>query len=397
MFGHLGAMVRARAIQNESVVLRSLLEVGESMSALTDRQQVLELVLREARRLAIAEAGTLYVLRENRLKFVAVQNDRLDISQVSRGLLGHELPVSGESLAGFVAMTGLAMNIEDTYSLPAGTSFRIDREFDAALRYSTRSVLAMPLICPGGPCVGVLEFINHIDSAGNVGPFPAEGIAGLESLAAMAAVTVYNHLLQDQLRQAHLDTIMRLAVAAEFRDDDTGEHVRRISRSSAMIARRMGLGESQVELLQWASPMHDIGKIGIPDSILLKPGRLTDDERLVVQRHPQIGADILSDPQNELIAVAREVALSHHERWDGQGYPDRLAGTAIPLSGRIVCLADVLDALISKRCYKAAYPLDKVMGIIRDGRGSQFDPDVVDAFTDISPDVVEPYLRPAAD
>jgi len=393
----LGAAVRAKSIQNESVVLRSLLEVGESMSALTDRQQVLELVLREARRLARAEAGTLYVLRDNLLNFAAAQNDRLDISQVSRGLLGHELSVSEESLAGFVAMTGRAMNIEDTYCLPAGTPFRIDREFDAALRYSTRNVLAMPLICPGGPCVGVLEFINHIDADGSVGPFPAEGIAGLDSLAAMAAVTVYNNLLQDQLRQAHLDTIMRLAVAAEFRDDDTGEHVRRISRSSVLIARRMGLGESQAELLEWASPMHDIGKIGIPDSILLKPGRLTDEERLIVQQHPQIGADILSDPQNELIAVAREVALSHHERWDGQGYPNGLAGTAIPLCGRIVCLADVLDALISKRCYKAAYPLDKVLGIIRDGRGSQFDPDVTDAFTDITQDVVEPYLNPAAD
>lgn len=385
-----------RTIKNESVVLRSLLEVGERMSALTDRQEVLELVLREARRLGSSEAGTLYVLKDKHLTFVAAQNERLDISELSRGLLGQELPVSGESLAGFVAMTGRAVNIEDTYRLEVGTPFRIDRGFDAALGYKTQSVLAMPLTCPGGPCVGVLEFINHIDADGKIGPFPVEGIAGLESLAAMAAVTVYNNLLQDQLRQAHLETIMRLSVAAEFRDDDTGEHVRRISRSSAMIARRMGLGESQVELLKWASPMHDVGKIGIPDSILLKPGRLTDEERLIVQRHPRIGADILSDPQNELIAIAREVALSHHERWDGQGYPGNLAGTAIPLCGRIVCLADVLDALISKRCYKPAYPLDKVMGIINEGRGSQFDPDVVDAFTDISHDVVEPYLKSAA-
>lgn len=388
--------MQTKSIDNESVVLRSLLEVGESMSALTDRQEVLELVLRQSRRLGNSEAGTLYVLKENHLKFVAAQNDRLDISQVTRGLIGHELPVSGESLAGFVAMMGQAVNIEDTYRLPAGTPFRIDRGFDAALGYKTQSVLAMPLTCPGGPCVGVLEFINHIGADGSVGPFPAGGIAGLESLAAMAAVTVYNHLLQDQLRQAHLETIMRLSVAAEFRDDDTGEHVRRISRSSAMIAKKMGLGERQVELLEWASPMHDVGKIGIPDSILLKPGRLTDDERLIVQRHPRIGADILSDPQNDLISVAREVALSHHERWDGQGYPGKLAGTAIPLCGRIVCLADVLDALISKRCYKPAYPLEKVMGIINEGRGLQFDPDVVDAFADISHDVVEPYLKSAA-
>ena len=383
-------------MQNESVVLRSLLEVGETVSFLTDSHQVLEVVLREARKLGRAEAGSLYVLDKNVLTFAAAQNDRLDISRVKGGLIGQELPVSDGSLAGFVAKTGQTLNIANTHHLPPGTPFRIAREFDATLGYSTNSVLAMPLICPGQPCVGVLEFINHIDEAGTVGPFPPEGIAGLESLAAMAAVTVHNHLLQEQLRQAHLDTIMRLSVAAEFRDDDTGEHVRRISRSSSMIAARMGLDEGFVEFLKWASPMHDIGKIGIPDSILLKPGRLTAQERLIMQRHPQIGADILHDPQNELIAMAREVSLSHHERWDGQGYPHALAGTAIPLCGRIVCLADVLDALISKRCYKQAYPPEKVMAILQQGRGSQFDPDVFDAFLDSSDRIIGPYLTQTA-
>jgi len=153
----------------------------------------------------------------------------------------------------------------------------------------------------------------------------------------------------------------------------------------------MGLPPAEVELIEWASPMHDIGKIGIPDSILLKPGRLTAAERRIVETHPLIGADILGDPQNELIAAARDIALMHHERWDGKGYPNGLAGPATPLCGRVVGLADVLDALISKRCYKDPYPRDRVLNIISRQEGHQFDPAVVQAFLRVRDEVLEPY------
>ncbi len=383
--------MRVDILQDDAAVLKSLLEVGVSLSALADRQEVLNVALREARRLVQAEAGSLYTLEGGKLHFVAAQNDRLDVSQLARGPSGKEIPLSCDSLAGFVASTGRATNIPDAYALPPGAPFRMDRSFDAALGYRTRSVLALPLLCPDGQCVGVLELINHHDARGQVAAFPDPGHDSLRSLAAMAAVTIHNHLLQEQLKAAHLETILRLSVAGEFRDDDTGEHVRRISRSSATIAREMGLPPAEVELIEWASPMHDIGKIGIPDSILLKPGRLTAAERRIVETHPLIGADILGDPQNELIAAARDIALMHHERWDGKGYPNGLAGPATPLCGRVVGLADVLDALISKRCYKDPYPRDRVLNIISRQEGHQFDPAVVQAFLRVRDEVLEPY------
>jgi len=372
--------VQVGTLQDDTAVLKSLLEVGVGLSAMADRREVLDIVLHEARRLTGAEAGTLFIVEDGELHFVAAENDRLDLSEIRGKLLGRRIPVSSASLAGFVAMTGRLINIADSHDLPSGAPFRMDRDFDATTKYRTESLLAVPLNCPGGCCVGVLELINHVDPAGRVGPFPHPGHDGIRSLAAMAAVTIHNHLLQKRLKAAHLETIMRLSVAAEFRDDDTGEHVRRISRASALIAREFGLGAREVELIRAASPMHDIGKIGIPDSILLKPGPLTASERRVVESHPLIGADILAEPQNELIAMARDIALTHHEKWDGRGYPNRLAGEDIPLSGRIVGLADVLDALICKRCYKQPYPREKAMGIILREKGRHFDPAVVDAF-----------------
>ena len=377
--------------QDDAAVLESLLQVGMSLSALTDRQEVLEVVLREARKLARAEAGSLYVVEKDHLRFMAAQNDRLDVSAIGENLLGREVPISANSLAGFVALTGEILNLPSTYDLPDGTPFRVSRSFDAATGYRTQSVLAIPLACPDGACVGVLELINHLDASGRAHRFPRVGHDGIRSLAAMAAVTIQNYLLQEELRKAHLETIMRLSVAGEFRDDDTGEHVRRISRSSGMIAREAGLAGDQVELIEWASPMHDIGKIGVPDSILLKPGPLTRAERRIVETHPLIGGDILGEPQNELIAMARDVALTHHERWNGQGYPRGLSGEGIPQSGRIVGLADVLDALICKRCYKKAFPKQRVLEIISSERGKHFDPAIVEAFFRIHEDVLKPY------
>ena len=368
--------------------------MGVSLSALADRKEVLDVVLREARRLTGAEAGSLYVVEDGRLRFVAAQNDRLDVSAITDKLLGKEVGISTTSLAGFVASTGEVVNIPDTYAMASGLPFRVNRGFDAELGYHTKSVLAIPLTCPDGPCVGVLELINHVDSAGQVGSFPDPSHDGIRSLAAMAAVTVQNHLLREELKRAQLETILRLSVAGEFRDDDTGEHVRRISQSSTTLARQMGCAEREVELIQRASPMHDIGKIGIPDSILLKPGPLTVAERRIVQTHPLIGADILGEPQNELIAMAREVALTHHEKWDGSGYPDRLSGEAIPLCGRIVGLADVLDALICRRVYKDAFPRERALQIIAAEEGRHFDPAAVTAFFEVQEEVLGPYDLP---
>lgn len=184
------------------------------------------------------------------------------------------------------------------------------------------------------------------------------------------------------LKDAYLDTIHRLVLAAEFKDEDTGDHLQRMSRYCAMVAAKAGLDAKEVETILIASPMHDVGKIGIPDRILLKPGKLTDDEFAVMKRHTVIGGRILAGAKAEILRVAERIVMSHHEKWDGSGYPGGLKGKNIPLEGRITAIADTFDALSSKRPYKDPYPPDVALDIMEKGKGQHFDPDLTDIFLD---------------
>ncbi len=192
----------------------------------------------------------------------------------------------------------------------------------------------------------------------------------------------------EKIKGASLDTIHRLSRAAEYKDEDTGAHILRMSNYSAAVARRMGLNDRVVDSILYSAPMHDVGKIGIPDRILLKPGRLTPDECEIMKEHAAIGGRILAGAAAGFIGLAEVIARTHHEKWDGSGYPKGLKGKEIPLAGRIVAIGDVFDALTSKRPYKAAFSLEKSYGIIREGRGSHFDPDVVDAFFAVEDEVL---------
>jgi len=183
-----------------------------------------------------------------------------------------------------------------------------------------------------------------------------------------------------QLQNSFLDTIHRLALAAEYKDEETGHHIMRMSRYSALIAKELGLPAKEVRNILYAAPMHDLGKIGIPDSILLKPGKLTEEEFGIMKAHTIIGANILAYSKAEILQVAEEIAISHHEKWNGKGYPQGLSGDNIPLAGRITGLADVFDALTSRRPYKDPYPVEMALDIIKKEHGQHFDPRVVDVF-----------------
>jgi putative two-component system response regulator len=185
------------------------------------------------------------------------------------------------------------------------------------------------------------------------------------------------------LEEARLEILERLAVAAEYRDDTTGQHTRRVGRVSALISKALGLGREEVELMERAAPLHDVGKIGVPDQILLKGGRLTPEEFSLMKTHTTIGAKILGGSRNKLLQFAEEIARFHHEHWDGTGYSPGLAGEAIPLSARIVAIADVYDSLTHERPYKRAWSKEEAVAEIELGTGSHFDPDVVGAFMEI--------------
>lgn len=188
--------------------------------------------------------------------------------------------------------------------------------------------------------------------------------------------------------QSRLEVVRRLARAAEYRDNETGQHVLRMSHSCALLAKQIGLPPEHCELILHASPMHDIGKIGISDTILLKPGRLTPEERSIMETHVIIGADILAGAETELLEIARKISLTHHEKWDGSGYPNQLAGKSIPIEGRISAIADVFDALTSERPYKKAWPVDDAVANLRENSGSHFDPELLEAFFVILPEVL---------
>ena len=182
-----------------------------------------------------------------------------------------------------------------------------------------------------------------------------------------------------ELEAAQIEIIERLARAAEFRDDNTGQHTERVGQMAALLAKQIGMPDAQVSLIRRAAPLHDVGKIGIPDSILLKLGKLTPSEFELVKTHTTIGARILSGSRFTILQLAEEIASTHHERWDGNGYSG-IPGDAIPLAGRIVAVADVFDALTQKRPYKAAWPVGEAIAEMEQQRGRQFDPVLVDAF-----------------
>jgi len=215
----------------------------------------------------------------------------------------------------------------------------------------------------------------------------------------------------EALAQSRLEMIHSLGRAAEYRDNETGQHVVRVGRYVGLIARELGLDEAMVELLEHASPLHDVGKIGIPDAILLKPGKLTPEEFETMQKHCQLGrkvfhrlsddeqhqylghaelgAKIMGDAGSPLLEMASCIALSHHEKWDGSGYPLALAGEDIPIEGRITAVADVFDALSSKRPYKPAFSREKCIAIMEEGRGKHFDPNILDVFFSNTQEIVK--------
>jgi len=191
-----------------------------------------------------------------------------------------------------------------------------------------------------------------------------------------------------RLKLYSLDTILRLSQAAEYKDQETGQHIQRIGYYIQIIGQKISLSPNEIDEFLYAAPMHDVGKIGIPDNILLKPGKLNAEEWAVMQQHTIIGGKILSGSDSSTLKTAEIIALTHHEKWDGSGYPNNLKGSEIPMPGRITAIADVFDALTSKRPYKDAFSMEKAFDIMKDGHGKHFDPDLLDAFFAVKDDII---------
>ncbi|MGX9462867.1 response regulator [Shewanella sp. A14] len=262
--------------------------------------------------------------------------------------------------------------------MPGMTGFEVCQQLKADPR--TKAV----------PVIFVTALSDDVDEAKGFDVGAVDYITKPVSPAVVKArVRTHLSLVQaEDLRRTRLQVIQRLGRASEYKDNETGMHVMRMSHYSRVIALAYGLSNSAAENLLHAAPMHDIGKIGIPDSIMLKPGKLTDEEFAIMKKHPEIGAEILGESDSDLIALAKVVAMTHHEKWNGSGYPHGLKGEDIPIEGRIVAIADVFDALTNERPYKEAWSIDKAMAFINSQSGIHFDPDLVVILQECLPSIL---------
>jgi len=365
-------MTRVDELENR---LRLLVNFGGVVSKETNLTRLLELIAEQVKTIMNCDRCSVFILDRHTNELW---------SKVALGMQHTEIRVPfGKGIAGHVASSGQILNIQDAYQ-----DTRFSHDLDRLTGYRTRSILAAPLKNVSGHIIGVFEAMNKPGSGFNVDD---EGI--LQLISSLAAAGIENAQLYESLSKSQLETIYRLAVTAEYRDQhDTAIHLRHISEYSALIAHGLGLPEREIENIRYSSPLHDIGKVGIADAILLKPGKLTADEFEEMKKHTVYGAKILSNAESTLLQIACKVAASHHEKFDGTGYPARLKGEQIPVYARVVSVADVFDALCMQRCYKPKWDPEKARQYINEERGKSFDPAVVDAFEKVYGDILKMQL-----
>lgn len=363
--------------------LRQAIESSLALVEIQDLDLLLERALLVARNLVNADAGSVYIIEGDKLRFSQVQNDTLSRELGEGKKLIYDsflVPLDQPSIAAEVVKSGKIRNIADVRKLPDW-----DNQYDEASGYQTQSVLAIPLKTGRGKVIGVLELINAQDEPDKIISFDKELEPIVRYLAHNAAMAIEHAKL---VRTAILRTIKM----AELRDPkETGSHVNRVAALSvelyeagAKAAKKEPREICRVrDNLRMAAMLHDVGKVGISDIILQKPGRLTEEEFAEIKKHANLGALMFIEQDSEVDKMAYEIALSHHERWDGNGYPQKLAGQNIPLPARIVAVADVFDALSSRRVYKEAWEETRVLEELQKQAGSQFDPVIVKTFFQI--------------
>lgn len=387
-------------MSSEKQKLNTVMLLGVELTEVKDVDVLLERILFEARQLTNADAGSIYIKETDKLQFSYTQND----TQQKKLPPGKKLiyatfsiPINNQTISGYVANTGEALNIPDAYQLTSGLPYSFTSSYDDLSGYRTQSMLTFPLKTNRGDTIGVLQLINAKDSRGKVVPFSKKDGPLILHFANMAAVAIE----RAQMTRA---MILRTIRMAELRDPkETGAHVNRVA-SYAVAIYEVWAGKYKVpndvinknrDILRMAAMLHDVGKVAIADAILKKPGRLDDAEREVMKQHTILGARLFSDRYSEFDEAAAIVALNHHEKWDGTGYPGFVGvndgkalpgyengdGTArpkkgeeIPMFGRLVALADVYDALGSRRAYKERWDEDQVLEELRACSGTYFDP-----------------------
>ncbi len=370
----------------------------ETLSSIKDLDSLLENVLTEARRFVNADAGTIYQASKGFLYFSFVQNDTLFRGETKDKYISSSsgLPIDKKSLAGYVAKTGEPILIDDVYHIQSEVSYSHNPSYDQKMNYRTKSILCVPLKTRENEIVGVLQLINSMGEDGEPTAFSMQDRLFISQFALSAA---------DAIERARLtrEMVLRMVELAELRDPfETSEHAKRVGAYAVELyekwALRRGVSAREIkkvrDVLRTAAMLHDVGKVAVSDVILKKPSQLSYDEKLAMRMHTVLGTRLFRRTNSFWDYMAAEVALNHHENWDGSGYPGKIddifaekiymgpgkRGTEIPLHARIVAIADVYDALISERSYKKEWRQEHAMRYIRYQAGKKFDPEMVSIF-----------------
>jgi HD-GYP domain-containing protein (c-di-GMP phosphodiesterase class II) len=374
-----------RSSDTSAQILELLVDAGIALSEVEDFEQLKELICETALNLGQCEGVSLYEAQADGLHFIHSRNRVLEVRHGYRNqklnFKKYTIPIANSTLAGYCAVQKKPVNVADVYHLPPDSPFSYNSSFDKANNYRSVSMLAIPMCDSRGILMGVLQLINRNDE-GSVVAFPEFVENYLRALASQFAVVLRNARMAETLRLSRIETVRQFVKASEYHDKDTGGHIERMSRYSVLLYRVLGYGEVECETLRLASMLHDVGKISIPDAVLKKPGKLDEAEFEIMKTHAVNGYKMLCEAESPLLQMGAQIALRHHEKWNGSGYPDGLKGEDIPIEGRVVAVADVFDALCAKRCYKDSWPLEKVIDTIYESSGTHFQPELVDIFRD---------------
>ncbi|AGT44857.1 HD domain-containing phosphohydrolase [Treponema pedis] len=396
-------------LSREEILLK-IIETEALLHTIQDVDVLLEQILAQARSVVNADAGSIYIAKNGKLIIHYAQNDTLQ-KELPAGqkppYVFFDFPINNSTIAGCAANMKKLINVPDVYNIGKDKPYKFGKGTDKATGYKTVSNLAIPLLSISGMLLGVLQVLNALDENGRPRAFTHDDELYLSHFASNASITLERALLTRSM-------IMRMIKMAELRDPmETGMHVNRVANYSVEIYDRWAFNNSvrQKEqnsfrdALKIAAMLHDVGKIAIPDVILKKPGKLTEEEFFLMQTHTWVGAKLFNKDESYLDTLSSEIALNHHENWDGSGYPGHInledgspikinpqtgraqgkIGVEIPLGARIVALADVYDALSSKRTYKEAWGEDKILKEIKKMSGAKFDPELVKAFFEVLP------------
>ena len=360
--------------------LNLLTEFGKQISHHSNLDRLLSLIAEQIQKIIGVKRCFIFIKDDSKKEFWSkiASGKGLKYSEI-------HLPLHGNNIACAVAKSGHTINLADAYS-----DERFSKELDVITGFKTTALLAVPLKNKEGQVIGVFQLNNKEDNT----PFNSRDEGLLKLLATLASGNIEIATLYEEVKLANLETIYRLAVAAEYRDQyDTKTHLAHISSICEMIAKEMGFSGIEVENIKNASLLHDIGKVAIPDHILLKPGKLTPQEYELMKEHTKYSEKILKGAKSKILEIAYKMSVAHHEKWDGSGYPNGLKGEDIPLEARILAVADVFDALCMNRVYKKAWPLENAYEYIVSKAGTDFDGKVVEVFKKVFPDILKLYKK----